>query len=142
MKSYIYLLVSICFLGGLTSCDPKTPSDYTMYIQIDDWTHKYDPGAEKEFHIVITNKMEQAYQGDVVLRIVQNDSVINESTTQVEVAKLEKTTQVINVLMPEAEGTYEIVAEIVAPDGHSVKSRRIVEVDKPIVLDSLDISEL
>ncbi len=142
MRSYKYLIISICMVLGLTSCDPRTPSDYTMYVQIDDWTHKYDPGAEKEFPIVITNKMEQTYHGDIVLRIIQKDSVINESTSKVEVAKLDKITQAINVVMPEAEGTYEIVAEIIAPDGHSVKSRRIVEVDKPVVLDSLDISEL
>ncbi len=142
MKHFTYYALISTFVLVTFSCDTKGPADYTMYVHIDDWTHKYEPGTEKEFPVVITNKMEDKYDGQVVLRIMRGDSVVSEVQQEVVIAKLEKSTAPLSITFPQAEGTYEVVAEIVAPDGHTVKSRRVVEVDKPIVLDSLDLSEL
>ena len=133
MSRSLKFLPLLCLLGVLACYQPK-PSDYTLYISIEDWTHKFEPQASKSYPIEVSNQMRWNFKGDVWVHILQKQDTINEYKNPCSIPKKELDTVWVDLVMPEREGVYEIVASVVAPDGHQVKSRRIIEVEKPFIL--------
>ncbi len=133
MSRSLKFLPLLCLLGILACSQPK-PSDYTLHISIEDWTHKFKPQATKSYPIEVSNRMRWNFKGDVWVHILQKQDTLKEYKNPSSIPKGGVDTVWVDLLMPESEGVYEIVASVVAPDGHRVKSRRIIEVEKPFTL--------
>lgn len=125
------LFLASCLLQG---CEEPHPSDYTMHINIEDWTHKFEPKATKAYPITVKNRMKWDYKGAVKLHILQKSDTLDVFQQDCVLPKDATDTVWVDLVMPEAEGVYELVAHVQAPDGHLVKSRRIIEVEKPFLL--------
>ena len=131
MKSKLIVAISL-IIGGMLGCKESQPSDYTMYVNIEDWTHKFEPGAPKDYPIKFTNRMKWNFKGELNLHVLSGKDTLISELEPCTVAKNHEDTVWVSVQMPQEEGTYEVVAVAAAPDGHLVKSRRIIEVEKPL----------
>ena len=118
----------------LEACEAPHPSDYTMHINIEDWTHKFEPKATKAYPIKVTNRMKWDYNGEVQVLILQKTDTLQAFEQTCVLPKDATDTVWVDLVMPEVEGVYELVAHVQAPDGHLVKSRRIIEVEEPFLL--------
>ncbi|MEM6628874.1 MAG: hypothetical protein AAF694_04345 [Bacteroidota bacterium] len=133
MKPSVFVSIFLLW-GSFTSCEKPKPADYAMYVNIEDWTHKFQPSSTKSYPIKLTNRMKWDFNGEVEINILAGKDTLIKEWESLKVPKGLEDTVWISVQMPEAEGTYEVVAIAEAPDGHLVKSRRIIEVDEPITL--------
>ena len=136
MKSNFFVCLGF-LIGGLVSCSESQPSDYTMYVNIEDWTHKFEPGAAKDYPVKFINRMKWNFKGELEVHILSGKDTLVSELASCAVPKNQEDTVWVSVQMPQKEGTYEVVALAEAPDGHLVKSRRIIEVDKPLSWEDL-----
>ena len=107
----------------------------SVYVTINDYTHKYAPGANAEVPINIQAFGKKDWEGEVSLMLKQKDSIIltQKMTTSVEA---DSTTSIhLSIDLPEPEGTYELVAQITGHEGQPVMSRRLIEIERPIEWD-------
>ena len=137
---------SLFFLSSITKClfilfflqacgSDGAYVQNSVYVTINDYTHKYAPKAQAEVPIDIQAFGKKDWEGEVSLMLKQRDSILltQKSTSHVEA---DSTTSVSIALdLPEAEGTYELVAQITGHEGQPVKSRRLIEIERPIEWD-------
>ena len=133
MKLYpfpIYLALLFLFSWG---CGSGNESTYYA-VTINDWTHKYEPGQEKSLPVTLTARGSNGYSGNIQVHIKQDTSIVSTATTDAEVEANSEQQFTVTLTLPEAEGKYEIVAEIVGDRGQPVLNRRLIEVEKPLDL--------
>lgn len=103
----------------------------SVYVNIDDFTHQYPPGSNKALPIAIKT-FGQAWQGEIQLDLLQNDSVLQQWTHAYQaVADTVQTTQ-IEIQLPMEEGIYHLQASIQNFANEVVKSRRLIEIKTPV----------
>ena len=145
MKSFFIrpcILLSLLLIVSLQACTSDDGYvDSTVYVSITDHTHKYAPRAKAEVPIDVQAFGKKDWEGEVSLMLKQKDSILLTQKASVSV-EVDSTTSVnINLALPEPEGTYELVAQIEGHEGQPVKSRRLIEIERPIEWD-LDTMKL
>ena len=103
----------------------------SVYVNIDDFTHQYPPGSKKELPITIKT-FGQAWQGEIELALLQNDSILQQWTQSYQAAADTVQSTQIDIQLPEEEGNYHLQASIRNFADEVVKSRRLIEVKTPV----------
>ena len=94
---------------------------------INKWDDRFSPGAEVEVPVIVINDLYQDWKGNVVLRILHGDGKISEQTKDCTVAGLGQETLSFKVTIPNEQGKYQLVAELIN-EGVPVRSIRDFEV--------------
>lgn len=132
-KFTCYLIICLCL--SLAACSSESQyATSSVYVTINDWTHKFPPGATHTVPMTIMTRGKKGWEGEVKVMVKKGGEIINEVIGNLEVAKETEEKLSLEIELPKEEGTYEIVAEITGHQGQPVKNRRLIEIDKPIEL--------
>jgi hypothetical protein len=124
-------LLSVLVLG-LGCGEGRNFETSAVYVTIDDFTHKYPPGATATLPLRLSAQGEKGWQGELKLMVMQDDSVLNTVAQNAAVEEQGEKNLEFSLQLPEAEGTYHLVAELTGHKGQTVRSRRLIEVEEPV----------
>ncbi|MEL7531280.1 MAG: hypothetical protein AAFN10_08240 [Bacteroidota bacterium] len=129
MKLLFFFLTTLVFLAGCAEREDKMPA--SVYVTIEDFTHQYAPGSNKSLPIAIKT-YGQAWQGEIQLALLQNDSVLQQWQQSYQAAADTSQLTQIEIQLPQAEGVYHLQASIQNFANEPVLSRRLIEVKTPV----------
>lgn len=129
-KFTFFLLACMCLFAGACSSDNQY-EDSSVYVTINDWTHKFPPNATHTVPMTIMASGKKGWEGTVKVMVKKGEDILNETEGTIKVARESEEKLSLDIQLPEEEGTYEIVAEITGHQGQPVKNRRLIEIDKP-----------
>jgi hypothetical protein len=90
---------------------------------INKWDEQFSPGEEVQVPVIVINDLYKDWKGNVVLRILRGDETISEQKKNCAVSSLGQETLSFNVTVPNEQGRYQIVAELII-EGTPVRSLR------------------
>ncbi|RMG27670.1 MAG: hypothetical protein D6730_06775 [Bacteroidetes bacterium] len=133
MIRLLYTLL-ICHIFLLLACGQgERYETSSVFVTIDDFTHQFEPNSKHQVPVVITARGEKGWEGEVRLMVKKGEEVLYQTQQEVVVDKESEQRIELEIQLPEAEGNYEIVAEITGHHGKAVKNRRLIEVHKPLI---------
>ena len=126
MKRCLFLLAALWLFSACADSQQAPP--LALSVQIEDWTHRYEAGSSVSLPIRVSAQHGNGWQGEVRLQLRTQNELIEVWEQVVMVPPDSATLVEVAVQLPVEAGTYEWVAEVLHPDGHTTKSRRLIEV--------------
>lgn len=130
MKSIVFTSLILFLLVGCAERDPQNAA--SVYVSIEDFTHQYGPGSTKSLPIAIKTYGGKAWQGEIHLDLLQNDSSLHQWQKPFEVAADTSQITQFEIELPMEEGVYHLQARILNFANEAVLSRRLIEVKTPV----------
>ena len=93
-------------------------------LMIDFWAEQLDAGSQQKFEIVLINDLPMLFKGPVRLAIERDEKTIAEKITNCQVDGFGGAVVVFEMEIPDEEGQYQLVAELILRDGSKVRSLR------------------
>jgi hypothetical protein len=100
-------------------------------IMIDAWADEYPSGRPHDFPVVVINDLEAEWQGNVRLRLIEGEKILQERSRPCSVAGLGKQTLRFAIDIPDRSGQYLLEAALVQPEAEAVRSLRDFSVLTP-----------
>ncbi len=93
-------------------------------VALDFWADKLPPGEKREIAVVVINDLDEKWEGDVRLRLLQDDKSVAEHKQPCEVAPLGDKWLVFPLAVPAKPGRYMLEASLVRKGSPQVRSLR------------------
>jgi hypothetical protein len=90
---------------------------------INKWDEQFPAGTDMQVAVIVINDLYNEWKGNVVLRILRGGEMISEQTKNCAVSSLGRETFSFNVAVPNEQGKYQLVAELIN-EGMPVRSLR------------------
>jgi hypothetical protein len=100
-------------------------------LMIDFWAEQLDAGSQREFEIVLINDLHELFKGPVRLAVERDGKTVAEKITNCRIDGLDRSVLTFDMKIPNEEGQYQLIAELIRPDGIKVRSLRDFEVLAP-----------
>jgi len=97
-------------------------------IMLDFWRQEVQSGTEQPVRVIAINDLYDRWEGEIVLRIEYEETVVSEFRKRVEIDPLGHETADFSPIMPNAPGRYMFVAELTNHRGENVRSLRDVRI--------------
>ncbi|MPY87906.1 MAG: hypothetical protein GEU99_08300 [Luteitalea sp.] len=97
-------------------------------LMLDFWAEDVPLGEQRAMEVVVVNDRNDAWEGEVQLRILRDDERFSTQTQPIYVEGLGRQVLLFTQAMPETPGSYTIAAELADRDGRRVRSLRDFEV--------------
>jgi len=91
------------------------------------WGPEYATGTEIEVPVMVKNDSGRAWSGPVVLRLVKDGKVVQETSRELAVAETERGAVSFTITCPDSAGSYELIGEL-KDGGKPVRSYRLIEI--------------
>lgn len=131
MKDLLFVILLTSSVLGACGPENKVVSS-AVFVSIDDFTHKYEPGSKASLPLVVLTTGEKAWQGPLSLKVMKGDSLISQVEQSVQLAKETEERFMFSIELPRKEGVYQLVAELPGHEGQAVRNKRLIEVETPI----------
>ena len=93
-------------------------------LMIDKWDEQFSPGVEVEFPVMVINDMYKDWKGTVRFRILRGVETVCEQTRSCVVSGLGREILSFKETIPNKQGQYQLVAELLAEGAEPVRSWR------------------
>ncbi|MEM7367470.1 MAG: hypothetical protein AAF587_02645 [Bacteroidota bacterium] len=126
-------LIVICLTILTLSCSGED-APLKLAVVIEDWTYEFAPQSEAEIPVQFICGGDKGWTGEVSLRIQQGDRVIQQWDQPLHILADSSASAVFRIELPQEEGKYELVGELIHPEGRPIRNRRLIKVKKPLDL--------
>jgi len=93
-------------------------------LMLDEWGNEIKTGVSHEYKIIAINDLEPEWNGKLLLRIYDNDRIVAEKSTDIEISSFGQTTINLSLISPESPGKFTVVASLERGNDKSIKSIR------------------
>jgi beta-galactosidase len=93
-------------------------------LMINFWAEQLDAGSQRKFEVVLINDLPALFKGPVRLAIEQDGTTVAEKSKNCQIDGLGRIVLTFDMEIPNEEGQYKLVAELIRPDGTNVQSLR------------------
>ena len=93
-------------------------------LMLDEWGNEIKTGVSHEYKIIAINDLEPEWNGKLLLRIYDNDRIVAEKSTDIEISSFGQTAVNLSLISPESPGKFTVVASLERGNDKSIKSIR------------------
>jgi hypothetical protein len=93
-------------------------------LMIDFWDGEVAAGSKSRFKVFVINDLYRTWKGNIRVTIRRGDEVVAEKNRNCAVGSLEREILTFEQEFPPENGDYQLVAELVTPEGNKVRSLR------------------
>jgi hypothetical protein len=93
-------------------------------LMIDFWTEKVVAGSKLELRVFVINDLHKTWKGNVQVTIRCGGEVVGEQNQNCAISSLGRKILTFEQDFPSEKGAYQIVAELITPEGNKVRSLR------------------
>jgi hypothetical protein len=93
-------------------------------LMLDEWGDDIRTDTSHDYKIIAINDVEQDWKGKIYVRIIENEKIISEQSTDIVIPSFGQTAVTINLNSPPSPGTFTVVASLERENEKPVKSIR------------------
>jgi len=130
------VLGTLCIIS--MSCN-KNPDNIRLHVQLTDWTYQFEPAQSYNFPVVVSNQGDHNVSVELHLLLIQAEAVLDSSVQTFTLSASSDQKLELPLTLPTEEVNYEVVAKVPIDATRNVKSRRLIEVKKPLSKESMEM---
>jgi hypothetical protein len=93
-------------------------------LMLDEWGNEIKTGTSHDYTIIAINDLEQEWKGKIHLRIIDNEMIISEQSTDIVIPSFGQASATINLKSPPSQGTFTVIASLERENEKPVRSIR------------------